>query len=73
MRIGADEAAYIPTGQVCKMLGVTRQRVMQLEREGRISGQLIEGRWVFAVRSIEARLALLEREAEEMDNDRRGF
>lgn len=57
--------AYVSSKTVGKMLGVSRQRVQQLLAEGKLSGCLVDGRWMVSTRSVEARIALLRQEAEE--------
>jgi len=56
--------AYVTTGTAGKMLGVSRQRIHQLLSEGKLSAVMCDGRHMVSARSIEARLALLEQEAE---------
>jgi hypothetical protein len=41
------------------MLRVSKQRVYQLEKAGCIIGRVQDGTWLWSVRSIEARMALL--------------
>lgn len=69
MRVQADSVAYVATGVARRMLGVSRQRLCQLEAEGKISGQKVGGRWLWQVRSIESRIALLEKEGRRSGND----
>jgi len=49
----------VPTPTACKMLRVSKQRVYQLEKAGCIIGRVQDGTWLWSVRSIEARMALL--------------
>ena len=69
MRVQADSVSFVATGVARQMLGVTRQRLCQLENDGKVSGQKVAGRWLWQVRSIEARIALLEKEGRRLGND----
>ena len=69
MRMQADSLGYVATAVARQMLGVSRQRLHQLEQECKISGQMVAGRWLWQVRSIEARIALLEKEGRRLGND----
>ena len=60
MKLGMDMGTCA-TGEVTRMLGVSRQRVHQLASAGKISGMVVAGRWVFSRRSVAARIALLEK------------
>lgn len=67
MRGASFESTVIATGEARRLLGVSRQRVHQLVEEGKISGWMAAGRLVISRRSVEARLALLEKEAAQDD------
>jgi len=54
--------AWVPTSTACKMLRVSKQRIYQLEKAGCIIGRVQDGTWLWSVRSIEARIALLQLE-----------
>jgi hypothetical protein len=57
--------AWVPTPTAAKMLRVSKQRVYQLEAAGAIIGRRQDGTWLWSVRSLEARIALLRSEGEE--------
>jgi predicted DNA-binding protein (UPF0251 family) len=65
MQLRGSELAYVSSKTCGRMLGVSRQRVQQLLSEGKLSGCVVDGRWVISSRSVEARMALLKQEAEE--------
>lgn len=60
-----SKMAYVSSKTAGKMLGVSRQRVQALLQEGKLSGCVVDGRWMISTRSVEARLALLKQEAED--------
>ncbi len=61
---------WIPVGVATEMLRVSRQRVYQLLESGALQGQQIGGHWLISTRSIQSRIALLEREARQADGRR---
>ena len=54
--------AWIPTRRARTMLRVSRQRVYQLEAEGKIVGKWIDGQWLWSLQSIVGRRAMLREE-----------
>ena len=54
--------AWVPVRTAAHMLGVSRQRVYQLLDDGKLMGRDIDGTILVSQRSIEGRIALLERE-----------
>jgi hypothetical protein len=54
--------SWVPTSTAAKMLRVSKQRVYQLQAAGCIIGRQEDGTWLWSVRSIEARIALLLQE-----------
>lgn len=65
MRRDESAMAFVSSRTAGRMLGVSRQRVQALLQEGKLSGFLVDGRWMVSTRSVEARLALLKQEAED--------
>ena len=69
MRSDLDQLSWVGTRSAMELLGVSRQRLYQLEREGKINGKMVDGRYLWNQRSIEARIALMERENREYATD----
>ena len=64
-RVGLMDAgsmAWIPVSAARVQLGVSKQRVHQLIRGGRLVARDVMGTILVSQRSIEARIALLEKE-----------
>lgn len=54
--------SWVPVSEVAGILGVSRQRVHQLVREGGLVGRKVGSLVFVSLRSVEARQALLETE-----------
>lgn len=65
-----ERPALVPVATVRKMLRVSKQRVYQLLGEGKLSGYQQDGVWLVSARTVEARLALLEKEAKAHESAR---
>jgi len=61
-RVAEHNIGWIPARTARLMLGVSRQRVYQLLNEGKLSGRVVDGTVLVALRSVEARIALLTKE-----------
>lgn len=57
-------SAFVPVRTACKMLKVTKQRIYQLLKEGKINGHQSDGTWLISVVSIQSRLAYLKSQEE---------
>jgi hypothetical protein len=58
----SDAPSWVGTRTAGLMLKVSKQRVYQLGQAGAIVGRQMDGQWLWSVRSIEARLALMRSE-----------
>jgi len=58
------QCSWLPTRAAAEMLNVSRQRVYQLLKAGALVGMVVAGTWMISARSVDARIALLEKEAQ---------
>lgn len=55
----SDSTPWIVTATACRLLGISRQRLYQLQSEGKLVGRQMDSRWVWNRNSVEARAGQL--------------
>lgn len=63
------ETAWVPVSVAADELGVRRQRIHQLLKDGKLVGKKLNNTVLVSLRSIEARIALLREENKRYVND----
>jgi excisionase family DNA binding protein len=61
----SDDLRWIPVREAAHMLGISRQRVYQLIHEGQVRSVRVGCTYMVLKRSVEARIAMLEREGDD--------
>lgn len=55
----SESTPWISTATAMRLLGVSRQRLYQLQQEGKVVGRQEDARWLWNRKSIEARAGQL--------------